>query len=145
MITQIKNDIKQAMKDKDKVKLSTLRMLLSTIETERSKKVIESVEDFSNDDIIGLINRNIKSINQEIDSLISANRDYSKQEQEKLVLLSYLPKQLTTEEVLNEIAHAIKLVENGEVKNPMQYLSQKLKGKTDMKTVSNLLKEISAK
>lgn len=146
MITRLKNDIKQAMKNKDKEALSTLRMLMATIETERSKSGVSAVEDFTEDQIIVFINRNIKVLNAEIESLVTASRDASKQEREKVLLVSYLPKQLTKEEIVAEINHALDLVKRGELEGmgqAMGYLSKKLKGKADMGLVNKTIKEMN--
>jgi uncharacterized protein len=138
MINKIKNDMKESMKNKEKVKLSTLRMLLSTLENERIKL---QVEELSNDDVITCINRNLKQLEQEIESLVNASRSIDSQLEQKQVLVSYLPEQLTEDEIRKEVTHAVNLVAKGEIKNPMQYLSQKLKGKADMKLVSQIVKE----
>ncbi|AYP68293.1 hypothetical protein PQE75_gp186 [Bacillus phage vB_BcoS-136] len=141
MIIQIKNDIKDAMRNKEKIKLSTLRMLLATIENERSKIGLSSIEDFTEEQIIALINRNIKALNQEIESLRVAGRITTEQQTQKQVLLSYLPEQLSEDLIRKEIELAMILVERGEINNPMQVLSKKLKGKADMGLVSRLVKE----
>lgn len=139
LITKIKDDMKTAMKNKDKEKLSTLRMLLSLIETERGKVGIATVEDFTDEQIIDLINRNIKSLNNEIQSIVSVGRDASKQEKEKEVLIAYLPQQLTEEEVRAEVQEA--LSHNLQFGLAMKVLSGKLKGKADMGLVSRIAKE----
>lgn len=144
MIVQIKNDIKQAMKDKDKEKLSTLRMLLSTIDTERGKQGLASIEDFTDEQVIGFINRNLKQLGQEIDSLVKADRNIDSQLLQSEILKTYLPKQMTEEEITEAIEQAI-----GEVRAEagnnfgllMKHLSD-LKGKADMSIVSKLAKEM---
>lgn len=146
MLTQIKNDIKEAMRNKDKEKLSTLRMLLATIETERGKNGLATIEDFSDDEIIGLINRNIKALNSEIESLIVANRDSSKQEKEKELLVSYLPTQMMEDEIRSFVAREIEgaraMLSEVKLGQVMGSLSSKLKGKADMGLVSKVAKEL---
>lgn len=142
LITQIKEDVKKAMRNKDKAKLSTLRMLVATIE----KKQIETKGILTDLEVIESIGKNIKQLNQEIESIVTANRDnasekIAKLDAEKEVLLSYLPKQLTEDEIRIQVAHAIQLVSQGEIKSPMQYLSKELKGKADMQLVNKLVKE----
>lgn len=142
LITQIKQDVKQAMRDKDKAKLSTLRMLIATIE----KKQIETKGILTDLEVIESISKNIKQLNQEIESIVTANRDnasekIAKLDSEKEVLLSYLPKQLSEEEIRTHVTHALELISKGEIASPMQYLSTKLKGKADMKLVNKLVKE----
>jgi len=142
LITQIKQDVKQAMRDKDKAKLSTLRMLVATIE----KKQIETKGILTDLEVIESIGKNIKQLNQEIESIVTANRDnasekIAKLDSEKEVLLSYLPKQLSEKEIGIYVAHALRLLAEGEIKSPMQYLSKELKGQADMQLVSKLVKE----
>lgn len=143
MITQIKKDMVQAMKNKDKDKLSTLRMLLATIETERGKVGISTVEDFSNEQIETLINRNIKALNNEIQSVLAVGRDASKQEIEKEVLLAYLPTQLTEEEIRSYISGCAERTHQigASFGTLMRVVSTELKGKADMGLVSRIAKE----
>lgn len=142
MINKIKEDLKRAMKDKDKEKLSALRMLLSTIDAERSKQGVDSIEDFSDDQVIVFINRNLKQLFQEINSLENANRDYSAQEKQKEVLQSYLPRQLNEEEISQEIEKAIgEIVATGGNFGLLMKSLSVLKGKADMGLVSKLAKQ----
>jgi hypothetical protein len=142
MIDTLKNDMKQAMRDKNKEKLSTLRMLLATIETERSKAGLGSVEDFTEEQIIGFINRNIKALKQEIESLKNADRDFSKQEREIEVLTGYLPQQLDEIGIRLAVETAIRAINKteGTFGSLMGMLSI-LKGKADMGLVSKIAKE----
>lgn len=140
MINQIKEDIKTAMKAKDKVALSTLRMLVATIDNER----IKLKRDLTEDDIITCINRNLKQLQQEIDSLVDAERLVDNQLEQRAVLVDYLPKQLDEEEIEAYIEDAISMVkgEGGSFGVLMGYLSANLKGKADMKLVSKMAKEM---
>jgi uncharacterized protein len=138
LINQIKADMKQAMRNKDKVTLSTLRMLLATIDNER----IKLKRDLTDDDVITCINRNLKQLMQEIDSLADANRSIDNQLEQRAILVDYLPKQLTEEEVralVREAVIEVKL-EGGNFGQVMKQLSD-LKGKADMKFVSSLARE----
>jgi uncharacterized protein len=138
MINTLKNEMKQAMRDKNKEKLSTLRMLLATIETERSKAKLDSVEDFTEEQIIGFINRNIKALGQEIDSLVRADRSYTTQLLAIEHLKEYLPQQLTELEINIIVEDTISVSSSfGDV---MKLLSS-LKGKADMGLVSKIAKE----
>lgn len=143
MINTLKNDMKQAMRDKNKEKLSTLRMLLATIETERSKAKLDSVEDFTEEQIIGFINRNIKALTQEIDSLVKADRSYATQLLAIEHLKEYLPKQLSEEEIIKEVEYEISYVKSnsGTFGDVMKGLT-KLKGKADMGLVSKTAKQL---
>lgn len=139
MINQIKADMKQAMKDKNKVKLSTLRMLITTLDNERIKL---KVEELSEDAILTCINRNLKQLDQEIESVKNAGRELGTQLEQKEVLMSYLPKQLTEEEVTLIVRQAvIEVKSEGENFGGVMKRLSGLKGQADMKLVSKIAKE----
>ncbi|MGG1146903.1 GatB/YqeY domain-containing protein [Bacillus wiedmannii] len=140
MIKTIKEDMKQAMRDKNKVKLSTLRMLIASTEKER---IASKVEELSSEAVITCINREIKAIGQEIDGLVLAGRDTSAQEEQKAILMEYLPKQLTKEEIAEKVREVTATAPNMGL--AMKQLSAELKGKADMSLVSKLVKEAFSK
>lgn len=140
MIKAIKEDMKQAMRDKNKTKLSTLRMLIASTEKER---IASKVEELNSEAVITCINREIKAIGQEIDGLVLAGRDTSSQEEQKAILMEYLPKQLTEEEIGEKVREVTATAPNMGL--AMKQLSAELKGKADMSLVSKLVKEAFSK
>ncbi|PEV64082.1 GatB/YqeY domain-containing protein [Bacillus thuringiensis] len=140
MIKAIKEDMKQAMRDKNKTKLSTLRMLIASTEKER---IASKVEELSSEAVITCINREIKAIGQEIDGLVLAGRDTSSQEEQKAILMEYLPKQLTEDEIAEKVREVTATAPNMGL--AMKQLSAELKGKADMSLVSKLVKEAFSK
>jgi uncharacterized protein len=140
MINQIKEDIKQAMRDRDKVRLSTLRMLMSTMDNERIKL---RVDELNEEQSITCINRNLKQLDQEIESLIKANRNFADALLQYEILHEYLPQQLSEEEIRENVAGIVTIVktEGGKFGDVMKSLSV-LKGKADMKLVSKIAKEL---
>ncbi|EML6324873.1 GatB/YqeY domain-containing protein [Bacillus cereus] len=140
MIKTIKDDMKQAMRDKNKTKLSTLRMLIASTEKER---IASKVEELSSEAVITCINREIKAIGQEIDGLVLAGRDTSSQEEQKAILMEYLPKQLTEDEIAEKVREVTATAPN--LGLAMKQLSAELKGKADMSLVSKLVKEAFSK
>lgn len=143
LVEIIQNDMKQAMRDKNKEKLSTLRMLLATIEKKKVEKKLKLVTELAESDIIDAISKNVKQLDQEIESLVSAGRDVASQLAEKKVLSEYLPKQMTIDEIAKEVSAIVKLVKSagGNMGVAMKEASAKMKGKADMKLVSQLVKE----
>lgn len=139
LILQIKKDIVQAMRDKDKAKLSTLRMLVATIE----KKQIESKGGLTDLEVIESIGKNLKQLNQEIEALVNANRETTSQKIEKELLLSYLPQQLTEAELQSEVDVIVGLTKSqGQSMGvAMGIASTQFKGRADMKLVSKLVRE----
>lgn len=144
LINKIKQDMVQAMKNKEKAKLTTLRMLLAKVEKEKVSLKLAEVSDLTEVQVESVILKNIKELDKEIESYVQVGRDTSSQQTEKELLLTYLPTQLTESEIEFEVYVAIGMFRNGVIKNPMQHLS-KLKGKADMVLVNKILKEIQSK
>jgi uncharacterized protein len=140
LVNKLKADAILAMKSGDKESLSTLRLLIAKLEKEKVAHKLTEVTDLSDEQVQTVITRNIKELNKEIEAYQEVGRDTTKQESEKELLLSFMPKQLTVGEITTQIEIAKEKVANGEIKNEMQYLSKELKGKADMKLVSTLLK-----
>lgn len=137
LLKKIKDDRITAMKNKDKATRDTLELLLAKIEKEK----IALKAELTKEQIEVVIARTLKELDKEIEAYKAVSRETKSQEIEKELLLSYMPKQLTEDEIHAEIAHAVSLVERGEIKNPMQYLSNKLKGKANMGLVMKIVKE----
>lgn len=142
LANRIKSDSVQAMKDRDQAKLSTLRLLVSELEKEKVSMKLEDVSDLSDDKVITVVSRQIKKLDTEIEAYVSAGHEVDSQNDEKGLLQSYLPKQATDDEIRELAYHADSLTRKGEIRNPMQYLSQRLRGKADMKRVSEIVKEV---
>lgn len=142
LIKQIKADTVEAMKNKNKEKLSTLRLLVSELEKEKIELKLEDVSNLKDEQVQTVINRQIKKLNKEIEAYADAGRTTENQEAEKELLTAYLPKQLTKEEIEEEVRKAVSLHRNGKVKVLQPYLAQNLKGKADMKLVMQTLKSV---
>lgn len=139
LVEKIKSDRITAMKNKDTATRNTLQGLLAKLEKEQ----IELKGELNKEQVETVISRTLKELDKEIESYIAVGRETTKQEDEKKLLLNYLPQQLTEDEIRAEVAHAIKLVKDGQIKNPMQYLSAELKGKANMGLVGKIVKEMN--
>ncbi len=142
MLERITNDIKEAMKSKDTLKLQTLRMLKGSIDLERINKKLEKVSD---DDIVVIIGKQIKTRKESIVEFEKGNRqDLIDQTNEEIkILSSYMPEQLSEEEIIDIIDNIIKTVNATTIKDMgsvMKEASAKLKGKADMSSVSSIIK-----
>src|SRR6185312_2098838 len=137
LVEKIKSDIVSAMKSKDKEKLSTLRMLLAKIEKEKISLKLSDLSDLTDQQVESVVSSAIKELNKEIESYVAVGRTTESQEVEKEVLLSYLPKQLTEEEIKLEVVNAVLSLDGG-IGDIMKHLSSALQGKADMKLVSQL-------
>lgn len=139
LLLNIKQDRITAMKSGDKATRETLQLLLAKIE----KAQIDSKKVLTDSDIESVIVKNLKELDKEIESYVAVGRTTEKQEQEKKVLLSYLPEQLSIEEVTAIVAEIAKSTKEsgGKIGDALKTLSARLKGKADMKVVSQLAKE----
>lgn len=96
LLEQITEDYKQAMKNHEEVKKSALNYLLAQIKN----KKIELRADPTDDDVIAVIKKEIKSLNETLLFLEKANKsdEIVVETQKKEVLESYLPAMLSREQ-----------------------------------------------
>lgn len=142
MREKILKDIIEAMKSKDKEKLSTLRMLKGAMQLEEINKKGE----LDDTEIINLISKQIKTRKESIEEFKKAKRDdlATKTEKEVEILSSYMPEQLNEEEVLKLIDEAFNEVNPTsmkDMKNIMAYLNPKISGRADKGFVSKVIRE----
>lgn len=142
MLDRITKDIVDAMKNKDTLKLSTLRLLKGAIDLEKINKKLDTISD---EDIVVIISKQIKTRKESIAEFEKGNRtdliDKTKKEIE--ILSSYMPELLSEEEVTKIIDEAIVKVNASTIKDMglvMKEVSTKLKGRADMSLVSSIIK-----
>ena len=145
-ITQIQNHIKDAMKAGDRLKLSTLRMLVAAIK----QKEIDTRSDISDDDIISIIEKQMQQRLEAAEQYEAAGRNelFEKESQEAEILKAYLPEKMGEEEVKGMIEKIIS--EMGEISmkemgNVMSALKDQAGSKIDMKLASQMVREIISK
>ena len=143
LLDSINKDLKTAMLNKDVVTRDTLRMLISDI------KRFEIDERIEADDakISNLINKNVKQRRDSIEQFKNGNRDdlVALEEEQLNVILKYLPKQLSEQEIQELIQEGIVSVSAKNMQDMgklMGHLKPKFEGKADMSIVSKLVKEL---
>ena len=142
MRDKILKDIIEAMKNKEKERLSTLRLLKGAMQLEEINKKGE----LDDTEIINLISKQIKTRRESIEEFKKANRlDLAdKTEKEVEILSSYMPEQLCEDEVLKLIEEAfneVKPTSMKDMKDIMAYLNLKISGRADKGFVSKTIKE----
>lgn len=102
---RIENDVRSALKSGDKRRVSTLRLLLSSLQNER----INAGRDLTDEESEALIRRAAKQRREAIDQYSKGGReDLAAAEREELAILeAYLPTGLTEEELEAEIRRII--------------------------------------
>jgi uncharacterized protein YqeY len=138
---QIMNDIKDAMKAKDKETVGTIRMLTAAI-----KQVeVDERRELSDADVLSVISKMIKQRKDAAEQYAQADRKdlQDKELTEITVLERYLPEQLSAEEVNAVIAAVIAETGAAGMKDMGQVMAgvkAKVAGQADMGQVSQLVK-----
>ena len=142
LIEQMGKDIVTAMKEKDTLKLSVLRMVKGAIQLES----INNKKELTDELFIDVVSKQIKQRNESLEEFTNAGRTdlADKVASEIEILKTYLPEQLTSEElekILNEVFDKVKPTSAKDMGAIMKEVTPLVKGKADMKEVSNLIKE----
>lgn len=139
---RINEDVKDAMRQKDKPRLNALRLITAAIKQVEVDKRI----DMDDDAVIEVLTKMIKQRRESIAQYEKAGRDdLLEQEQFEIGIIEpYMPEQLSEDEIRSMIAQAIADTGAASIKE-MGKVIGKLKpamaGKADMGQVSRLVKE----
>jgi uncharacterized protein YqeY len=142
LLTDIKNDLKQAMLDKNHDVRDTIRMFLAELQRYEIDNKVEADDALA----INIINKMIKQRNDSITQFMDGGReDLAKQEGLELKILSaYKPEQLSEDKVKSYVDDAINDLNANSMQDMgkvMGLLKPKLAGKADMGLVSKIVKE----
>lgn len=141
MFETINDDLKAALKNGDKFKLSVLRMLKSAIQLE----AINNKKEIDDELIISVLKRQVKQRNDSKTEYATLGKmevvnDLAKEIE---ILNCYLPKEASEEEIVKTIEEAFKELNPSSMKDMggiMKYVSSKLQN-ADMTKVSQMVKE----
>lgn len=138
---KITADLKEAMKEKDKIKLNTVRMIKAALMNEK----IKLGHELNADEELTVLNREKKQREESIEDFTKANRkdlvDTTKKE--LAVVENYLPKQLSKDELNKIVVDTIKEVDatgKSDFGKVMKTLMPKIKGRADGKEASTLVR-----
>ena len=146
MIIKIRNDLKKAMKNGKKNEINALRNLISRLKS----KEIETGSELSNETSLKICMGAAKQIKDSIEQFKKAARmDLVETEQIELgIIESYLPKQISEEEITTIIKNVIKETNAqspSDMGKVMGSTMKKIAGKADGRIVQNLvLKELNS-
>lgn len=140
LVQQIKKDRIQAMKEKDTAKRATLELVLALLEKEKVALKLVAVEDLSQEQTEMIINRYIKALDKEAEAYATAGQSTEKQDAERAVLLGYLPKQMTENEIRHYIAGID--IEGLAMGQFIGAVSKALKGQASGALISKIVKEV---
>ena len=100
--TKLKDELISSMKEKNQLRVSTLRMINASIkDLEISQRINKQAEDISDNDIIGILVKMVKQRKESAETYKQGNRDdlYKKELEEIKIIEEFLPKQLLEDEV----------------------------------------------
>ncbi|OGV89984.1 aspartyl-tRNA amidotransferase [Microgenomates group bacterium RBG_19FT_COMBO_39_10] len=143
MKDKIQSDLNQALKEKKENVVSTLRLLLAEIHNQEIAKQSQ----LSEEEIIGLIQKEIKQRKESIEAYQKGKRSdlVAKEKEELATLNKYLPQQLSAEELETMVQSVIKEIGAsglGDFGKVMGAVMAKVKGQADGQTVSEAVKKV---
>ncbi|MCJ7792706.1 MAG: GatB/YqeY domain-containing protein [Candidatus Marinimicrobia bacterium] len=143
MKAKIQADMKQALKKKEALVVSTLRLLLAEIHNQE----IEKQKELTDEEIVGVVQKEVKRRKEAIEAYRKGKREdlLTKEKKEMALLNNYLPQPLSAEELETTIQSVIKELgatgpaDFGKVMGPVM---AKVKGKADGQAVSEAVKKV---
>ena len=136
-------DLKAAMREHDEIRVSTLRMLRSAV----SYAEIDKRGPLDDAGVLSVIEKDAKRHRESIEAFQKGNRPElaAKEEAELRIILTYMPKQLTREEIVAAAREAIAQVgaaSRSDMGKVMSVLAPRLKGKADGRLISQVVQEL---
>ena len=148
---KIDSDYKNALKSKDKAKISTFRLILSSIKNlDITNRSGPNKKDTDDEDIKRLLKKMIKQRSESIEIYKKNNRQdlLEVEEGEVQVLSGYLPKQLSEEETKKVCNEVIKKIGANSIKDMgkiMGELKKNYSDTIDFSKAGSILKEVLSK
>ena len=135
--------LKEAMLNKDEVRRSTLRLLRAAIQNEE----IARLKELDDEDVISIVNRQIKQRRDSISAFKLGNRtDLVQRENAELdILLEFVPPQMTAEEITlltRQIIQDLNARGPQDKGKVMGQLMPQVRGKADGAIVSSVVSEL---
>ena len=143
LLERLNNDMKQAMKNKEKDKLSVIRMVKSALQNEAIKL---GKSQLSEDEELTVLSRELKQRKDSLQEFEKAGRTdlVDKVKEEITVLELYMPKQLSEEELVQTVKETIAEVgasSKADMGKVMGAIMPKVKGKADGSLVNKLVQQ----
>jgi len=135
-------EMKQALKSNDKLRLSTIRMIRSALKN----KEIELRKKLEDEEVVKVIQVMVRKGEESVEQFqIGGRMDLVEKEKKEIeILKSFLPQPLSQEEILKIIDQSIQETEASSLKDigkVMKSVMPKIGGKADGKLINQLVKE----
>ena len=155
---KLQQDIKEALKAGDASKRLCLSMIMNAIKnrelekrtklskTEKDASKLEKESELNDEEIIEVIGSEVKKRKESMESYEKGGRpELAQKEKEELdILMDYMPKQMSEDEVREEVKKVIQEIGASGAKDMGKVIGAvmaKVKGKADGQTVSKFVKE----
>jgi uncharacterized protein len=139
---RLRNDLKDATRQRDQVRMDTIRMALAAF---RNEEVAGSRHALSEQERHAILDKLIKQRHESAELFRTAKRTElaEKEEREAQMLAAYLPARLTDDEIRTVVTRLIE--EHGkEFRTVMPIASKEMKGRADGKRVSEIVREMTS-
>lgn len=143
LFEQIQSDLTTALKEKDELRVSTLRLLLSEIHNRQ----IEKQAELADEDVAGVLRKEAKKRQEAVAAYQKGGRQElaDKESKELIILSKYLPQQMTPEElekIVKEIIGGIGAVGDKDFGKIMGVVMAKVGGRADGTAVAEVVKRL---
>lgn len=143
MKEKLMQDLKQAMKDKDIIKKNVVQMIRASIlQVEKDKQI-----ELGDEEIINIISKEGKKRKDALEDYKKSGREdlVNQIEKEINIINTYLPKQLTKEELTTEIEKIIEELQATSIKDMgkvMKLAKERIGAKSDGKSINEVVKTL---
>ncbi len=142
---KLMDDLKQAIKGRDKVRREVIRLLMAGIQNAE----IARQADLEDTDILGIIAKDARQHKESIEAFKQGKRDdlVAQEEAELTILQEYLPQQMTREEIITAARQVIDDVGAqgpGDKGKVMPKVIAQLKGRADGREINAVVTELLA-
>lgn len=143
LINKLQEDMKQAMKSKDELRLSTIRLLRSSV----GYAQINKGRELTDDEVIEVLSREAKQRRETIEAATQGGRpEVAQREKDELEIIeSYLPKQLQEAEIEDLARQVIAETGAADIKDRgkvMGALMPRIRGRADGKLASQIVENL---
>lgn len=139
---RLRNDLKDATRQRDQVRMDTIRMALAAF---RNEEVTGARHELSEQERQAILDKLIKQRHESAELFRTAKRDElaAKEEREAAMLAAYLPAKLTDDEIRAVVSRLIE--EQGkDFRKVMPLASKETKGRADGKRVSEIVRDMTS-
>jgi hypothetical protein len=143
LLATIQNDLKTALKEKNELQVSTLRLLLAEIHNRQIEKQAELTEE----DIVAVLRKEAKKRQESVEAYEKGGRQElaDKESKELLILSKYLPQEMSPQElekIVKEVIGKVGAQGAGDFGKVMGGVMGKVKGQIDGAKVSEAVKKL---